>query len=97
MSYYFKAVLTGKNFDEAIMSVTDELKKEGLTRIEETLAKRLLTSHFEQANAMRYIEEFCDISKCRELHLLHLSQENIDKEQARKEFADKFLIKVETV
>lgn len=46
MSYYFKAVLTSKNFDEAIMSVTDELKKEGfgvLTEIDvqDTLKKKI--------------------------------------------------------
>ncbi len=60
--------------------------------IDESLATRLLTSHLEKGRTMQYISEFCDLSKCRQVHLLHLSKENIDAEKARKEFEDKFFI-----
>ena len=46
MNYYFNKTLKGKNFDEAVQQVTDELKKEGfgvLTEIDvkETLKKKI--------------------------------------------------------
>lgn len=46
MSYYFNKVLAGKNFEEAVEQVTEELKKEGfgvLTEIDvsATLKKKL--------------------------------------------------------
>jgi hypothetical protein len=63
-----------------------------LTRINETLANRLLASHLEKSEAMKYIEQFCNIKKCVELHLLHLSADNLDKEKTRKEFESKFHI-----
>lgn len=60
--------------------------------INETLAKRLLTSHMEKQVAMRYLAEFCDLSKCREIHLLHMSADNIDREQAKTDFEKRFFI-----
>ncbi|MFA5382239.1 MAG: hypothetical protein WC356_03670 [Candidatus Micrarchaeia archaeon] len=65
--------------------------------IDESLAKRLLTSHLEKSQTMRYISDFCDLSKCREIHLLHLSAENIDKQQTINDFESKFFIKPITV
>lgn len=62
--------------------------------INEALAKRLLTSHQERQVAMDYISKFCNLSKCREIQLLHLSNDNIDKEKTRKEFQNKFFVKV---
>ena len=46
MSYYFNKILKTKNFDEAIVQITDELKKEGfgvLTQIDikATLKKKI--------------------------------------------------------
>lgn len=60
--------------------------------INEEVAKRLLTSHMEKREAMRYLDQFCNLSKCREIHLLHMSGDNIDKAQAKKDFEKKFLI-----
>ncbi len=60
--------------------------------INEDLAKRLLTSHMEEKEAMRYLAEFCDLSKCSEIHLLHLSQSNIHAEKIRQEIKSKFFI-----
>ena len=61
--------------------------------INESLAKRLISSHMEKTVAMDYIAKYCDLSKCRELHLLHMSNDNIDKELTRAEFEQKFFIK----
>lgn len=61
--------------------------------INEELAERLLTSHMEKQTTMRYLAKFCDLSKCTEIHLLHMSRDNIDAEQTRKEFESRFFIK----
>jgi len=60
--------------------------------INETLAKRLLTSHMSKQNAIHYIADFCNRSKCREIHLIHMSRDNIDAEKARQEVEDRFFI-----
>lgn len=65
--------------------------------INETLAKRLLTSHMEKQTAIDYINKFCDLSKCREIHLLHTSGDNIDKAQTKAEFESKFYIETRIV
>lgn len=82
----------------SIIAIECSFDKDILTRrvedgsCDETLAKRLLTSHMEKSVTMRYLAEFCDLSKCRQLHLLHLSQDNIDRETVRAEFQEKFQI-----
>ena len=61
--------------------------------INESLAKRLLTSHMEKSETKRYLKEFCNLSQCTELHLLHLSSSNIgDVEKVIDEFEEEFLI-----
>ena len=60
--------------------------------INESLAKRFLSAHMEKSVAMKYISKYCDLSKCREIHLLHMSGDNIDAEQVQKEFEQKFFI-----
>jgi len=65
--------------------------------IDEELAKRLLTSHLEKGRTMQYISDFCDLSKCRQVHLLHLSAENIDKQQTINDFESKFFLKPITI
>ena len=75
------------SYDKDILQERVETKD-----INETLAKRLLTSHMEKQVAMRYIADFCDLSKCREIHLLHMSGDNLNKKQTRKEFEDNFFI-----
>ncbi len=60
--------------------------------IDESLAKRLLTSHFEKTQTINFIDQFCNIDKCVELHLLHLSKENIEAEKARQEIENRFKI-----
>lgn len=65
--------------------------------IEEHLAKRLLTSHMEKDDAIRYIDEFCDLSRCRKIHLLHLSEKNIDPDTVKKDFFTRFFLDIETI
>ncbi len=65
--------------------------------IHEEVAKRLLTSHMEEKETMRYLAEFCDLSKCREIHLLHMSADNINKERIQKDFEKRFFIQTRTV
>jgi len=74
---------------------TDEkqLKIEGLTPIHEALAKRLLTSHMSKHNCFSYLDKFCDLTNCREIHLLHMSANNIDKKNTQIELEKRFFIK----
>ena len=65
--------------------------------IPEVVARRLLDSHMEKHATMSYIENRCDLSKCSEIHLLHLSGDNLVKERTRREFEQKFLVKVVTL
>jgi len=60
--------------------------------INETLAKRLLMSHMEKQVTMKYLADFCDLSKCREIHLLHMSGDNINRLRTKKEFEERFFI-----
>lgn len=87
-SYKFNIIAIECSYDSNILQARVDTND-----INETLAKRLLTSHLEKSETMRYIEQFCDLSHCREIHLLHLSRDNIDKVQAQKEFEEKFMIK----
>lgn len=72
--------------------------------IDESLAKRLLTSHQEESEALRYLtgkntkgQKICDLSKCRQIHLLHMSTDNINKKRVVAEFEDKLFLDVITV
>ncbi len=58
----------------------------------EALAKRLLTSHMEIRETERYIKEFINKEKLHQIHLLHISGENADRERCRKHFEDTFMI-----
>ena len=57
------------------------------------LAKRLLTSHAEKQTTMDYIDKFCNLYQCREIHLLHTSSSRLDRPQAKREFEKKFFVK----
>lgn len=65
--------------------------------INESLARRLLDAHMERQNTILSLTKCCDLSRCTEIHLLHCSGENLDRESARKEVEDKFLIPTRTV
>ncbi len=63
--------------------------------INEQVAKRLLTSHMEKQTTIRYLVDFCDLSHCREIHLLHMG--NIDREKTRIEFEKLFFIETRII
>jgi glyoxylase-like metal-dependent hydrolase (beta-lactamase superfamily II) len=85
----FDIIAISASYDKDILAGRVERQE-----IDETLAKRLLVSHMEYHVAKRYIKEFCDLSKCRVIHLLHPSADNMDKKAVRKEFEDSFFVKV---
>jgi phosphoribosyl 1,2-cyclic phosphodiesterase len=72
-------------------------EKVAAEKINESLAKRLLDSHLEERECLRYLQEFCDLAVCREVHLLHLSANNIHKERIKNEFESKLFVEVVTV
>lgn len=61
--------------------------------INEALAKRLLTSHMEKSVCKKYLQDYCNLSKCREIHLLHCSGDNLNKRQTQQEFESELFIK----
>jgi len=63
----------------------------------EALAKRLLTSHMEESEALRYLQDFCDLSQCREIHLLHMSADNINKERVVAEYEKELFLEARTI
>ena len=60
--------------------------------INEELAKRLLATHMSVQECKRYLTEDCDLSNCKELHLIHISSTNSDKQKIVDEFEEEFLI-----
>jgi len=62
--------------------------------INEALAKRLLTSHTEKQTAITYLKDSCNLSKCREIHLLHMSKQNLNPASTVIEFENEFNRKV---
>jgi phosphoribosyl 1,2-cyclic phosphodiesterase len=86
-NYPFDIIAIECSFDKDILQ-----KRVDTLDIHESLAKRLLTSHMEKSNTMTYIQDYCDLSKCREIHLLHCSGDNLDKRAVLKEFYEHFFI-----
>lgn len=68
-------------------------KLEAGDKINTELAKRLLTSHMEQEVTKSYLRDCCNLGKCTEIHLLHMSGENINQEKVRAEIEAEFFIK----
>ncbi len=71
--------------------------------INEVLAKRIIKNHTRKSAVISYLEDYieddngkmvkiCDISKCREIHLLHTSGDNLDRPATKKEFEKRFFI-----
>jgi len=79
-TYKFSIIMLECSYDRDVLG-----KRVESGDINETLAKRLLESHMEWHNTLRYLQDFCDLSKCHEIHLLHLSRDNIDAEYVRSQ------------
>ena len=56
-------------------------------------ANRLKTTHMEDTETKRYLRDYCDLSKVRELHLIHMSS-TMDKQAVKAEFEDEFMLPV---
>jgi len=66
-------------------------------QIDEMRCKRLLKSHMEKRTTLSYLQTCCNLKKCREVHLLHMSKENLDRDKTVKEFEESLMIKIITV
>ena len=68
-------------------------EREASGDINTELAKRLPYCHMEYHETKRYLSNYCNLDKCTEIHLLHLSKDNIDAESTRAEFERELFIK----
>ena len=73
------------------------LKRVEYGDMDEQRANRLLQSHMEKQATLSYLQDHCNLKKCREIHLLHMSSENLDKQKTVKEYEEALMIKVVTV
>lgn len=83
----FSIVAIGCNFSGDILQAAVDAGT-----INESVAKRILRSHPSKEAVQLYLREHCDLSQCREIHLLHCSSGNLDREATRKEISEEFLI-----
>ena len=90
----FNIIAIECSYDKDVLMYRVENKK-----IDEALAKRLLNSHMSRSEAKRYLRAECNLSLCREIHLLHLSSGNMADSVAeiKAEFEDAFMIQIRTV
>lgn len=86
--FAFDIIAIECNYDDDKLS---ENVKNGL--INESLAKRIINTHMSKKICKDFLEHHCNLSKCTEIHLIHLSENNIVKDNLVKEFEDELLIK----
>ena len=72
-------------------------KREEEGTINTELAKRLLESHMSESNCLSYLQNFCNLDKCREIHLLHMSADNLNKDRIKREFEKKLFIEIKVI
>ncbi len=65
--------------------------------IHETVAKRLLTSHMKEAECLRTLRNFLNLDRCEQIHLLHLSHDNIHKKRLKAEFEKALMVEVKII
>lgn len=59
-------------------------------RYPEFIAKRIRKYHMRIDQTKEYLKDCCDLSRCREIHLLHMS-EVVEKEDVIKDFSKQFI------
>lgn len=79
----FQIIALSCNYDRDILQQRVESGE-----MNEAGAKRLIQAHMEWKNTKRYITEFCNLSKCEQIHLLHMSTLNLNKEAVRQDIED---------
>lgn len=52
-------------------------------KINRYLAERLLKAHMSSSNVIKYLTEKCNLSKCKAIYLIHMSRDNIERENTR--------------
>lgn len=91
--YPFKIIAIECSYDKDILQ-----ERVDTGDINEALAKRLLTSHMERRVTLDYLSKYCDLSRCEQIHLLHMSADNLgDKEAVRREIEERTFIETLTV
>jgi len=85
----FNIIMIECNYDNKVLSRRVEAGE-----IHEEVAKRIAGSHAEKATVMSYLQNHCDLTYCRQIHLIHCSAANLDKKKAKKEFEEKLFIDV---
>lgn len=83
----FKIIAIECSYDKDILQDRVDTKD-----INEQVAKRLLTSHMEKRNCISYLSEYCHLGQCEQIHLLHCSGDNLNKEETRREIQKRFFI-----
>jgi phosphoribosyl 1,2-cyclic phosphodiesterase len=58
-------------------------------RYPDYIAKRIRRFHMRIDDTKEYLQDCCDLSRCREIHLLHMS-EVVEKEDVIKDFSKQF-------
>jgi len=96
---YIPVVLQTKITHLAIEANYDEIRliqsvEEG--NLPDFISDRIRRSHMNWQETLRYASEDCDLSQCREIHLLHMSSTNIDKAKVVQAFQDQFAAEVIT-
>jgi len=81
--YEFSIVAIGCNFDSEILA---ENVKSG--RLHESVGKRVVGAHPAAWWVKKYLVESVAKGKLREVHLLHGSEGNLDKDKARRQIAE---------
>jgi len=85
-SYYCKYRFTGVDIIAVECNYRKELLEKNIQAglVPEVLRKRITRSHFEIENVKKFLHA-SDLSRVREIHLIHLSSTNSDPEQFKKE------------
>lgn len=88
-TYAFNIIAIECSYDQAILET-----QVALGQINETVAKRLRTSHMEKSTTLKYLKDICNLTACTEIHLMHMSGDRIDKPATRREFEQDLFIDV---
>jgi phosphoribosyl 1,2-cyclic phosphodiesterase len=62
--------------------------------IHEEVAKRIAGSHAEKDTTLKYLQNCCDLSRCRQIHLIHTSGVNLNKRAVKEEFKRKLFMEI---
>lgn len=90
-TYYIHYQFKGLNYIMVECNYSKDLITNGLSKTE---YNRLIQSHFELENVKKFLDA-TDLSKCRQIYLMHLSDRNSDEARFKKEIQELTGIPVE--